>query len=149
MLADADYLNLIQQFGIMGAILVGVLIAVYRAARWIGVNLLDNVFKPLAVRHIAFIERIELLVGEQASILSSIAKSQEKQTEVLEELKRIHQVGHKTLESLIESRNLKIEAILETCKEILLRVNAMNVEQMKAINVVAAKQPALVAESAT
>jgi len=118
MLAVMDYATLIQQFGVMGAILVGVLIAVWRAIRWIG----HAILQPLVARHVAFLEKIETLQVKQSLVIEEIAHAQTRQTALLNQLQINYEAGNKLLETLINSRNDILQQVLEHCREIVRRL---------------------------
>jgi hypothetical protein len=120
--AQIDYVQLVQQFGIMGALLVSVLVAIYRMGKWLAAN----VVKPLADRHLVFIERIEKVQVEQSATLQSIAKTQERLTEMkrdeIDQLKAIRAIVLETKEDQIRGRTTAVQQIQEEHAEILRRL---------------------------
>ena len=117
-----DFTKIATEFGVSVALMVVFLFAAYRAGSWIAIN----VVKPLADRHLVFIERIEKVQGEQALTLHEIATGKEKQAEleqqVIMQLKVLHQVAQKTLDTMTENRESAVRILREDHQEILRRL---------------------------
>jgi len=122
MLADIDYVALVQQFGIMGSILVGVLLTVYRAGKWIGVHILQ----PVAERHIAFVERLEKIQLEHGATLKELSHIQQQQTEILQaqvvQLTALHTIARETRDDAVKGRSTAVDQLSKEHAEILRRL---------------------------
>ena len=117
-----DFTKIATEFGVSVALLMVFLYSTYRAGSWIALN----VVKPLADRHLIFIEKIEKVQVEQALTLHEIATSKQKQAEleqqVILQLKVLHQVAQKTLDTMMENRESAVRILQADHQEILRRL---------------------------
>ena len=117
-----DFAKIATDFGLVAALLVAILLALYRMGKWLG----TNVVKPLADRHLVFLERIEKVQIEQSLTLQAIARNQERQTEIqrdeVDQLKAIYIIAKETKEDQVRGRTLAVQQLQEDHAEILRRL---------------------------
>jgi len=89
MIADIDFVSLIERFGVTLTFLIFLVWCVYRGGSWVGVNIL----LPLHQRHMLFIDRLESGIGE---VTKAQTDSMKILTEILrqtKELEALHRKG--------------------------------------------------------
>jgi hypothetical protein len=77
MIAEIEFIGLIERFGVTLTFLVFLVWCVYRGGTWLGINIL----LPMHQRHILFIDRLE-------SGISDVTKAQTESMQVLTEILR-------------------------------------------------------------
>ena len=117
-----DFTKIAADFGITAALLLMLVYALYRMGTWLA----KNVVKPLADRHMVFIEKIEKVQVEQSATLQEIARTQEKQTDIqrdeIVELKGIRQLTEAMRDDQVKGRINAVEELKKDHKEILRRL---------------------------
>lgn len=85
-----DAVQLIQSVGVPVGLLLILLVAMWRTLQWSAMNII----KPWTERHIAFLDRVEKTVIEQAIVLAAVIKIVQGNEKALEELvvliKKLH-----------------------------------------------------------
>jgi hypothetical protein len=88
MIADIDFVSLIERFGVTLTFLVFLVWCVYRGGSWVGVNIL----LPLHQRHMLFIDRLESGIGE---VTKAQTDSMKILTEILSQTKELEALHRK------------------------------------------------------
>lgn len=120
-----DFLTVLQNFGVSVACLAALGFAVWRALVWVGVH----VAKPVADRHIRFLDELSTATASQSLALQTMSVQQGKNLDGIERIMI-------RMEEVIE----KQDALVRTVQEVHSKVQNINVHSDSVIIHEAAKK---------